>query len=406
MKKGKLIVSICAFALAAVFVVLSFIDSIAIIGKYRVKEIDGKSFAESELSTRSIEKKTIKKLDEAMKVYLVFNASGDFKPELSFNEKKFKEAMLEIVDDAGYDIDEDVIEDVIEDAIEDIKFEQKNLAEEASGVEWELDDDKLILNRPEEDDETEYDYELGFGDLTLEDEYDSELKLVKEGVDLFFCPSMILREVALCLIILGVLLLIIKGKKPYVPSIAAVEVTSATHTIPPVFSESYGTSVGGAIEKKEPEYSGYVSPAPAYEAAPTAPAVKYCENCGGILADDNKFCEVCGTPVAGAVEQSVPEYSGYVSPAPAAPAVKYCENCGNVLTEGFKFCQECGTPTASAPTEELKFEEAGDARLKSTFREVEPSYDSTPPVTVSAPETSGSTSAPSSDMSFSQAGDL
>lgn len=73
--------------------------------------------------------------------------------------------------------------------------------------------------------------------------------------------------------------------------------------------------------------------------------MKYCDQCGAQLNDKAKFCSICGTPVAPAIE---------------IPTVIRCKNCGESLEEGASFCANCGsrndTPktrqsSSSAPVE-------------------------------------------------------
>ena len=56
--------------------------------------------------------------------------------------------------------------------------------------------------------------------------------------------------------------------------------------------------------------------------------MKYCDQCGAQLNDKAKFCSICGTPVAPAIE---------------IPTVIRCKNCGESLEEGASFCANCGS---------------------------------------------------------------
>lgn len=56
--------------------------------------------------------------------------------------------------------------------------------------------------------------------------------------------------------------------------------------------------------------------------------MKYCDQCGAQLNDKAKFCSICGTPVAAAIE---------------IPTVIRCKNCGESLEEGASFCANCGS---------------------------------------------------------------
>lgn len=53
----------------------------------------------------------------------------------------------------------------------------------------------------------------------------------------------------------------------------------------------------------------------------------YCENCGNLLKDNDKFCCICGAKVE-------PE-----------EVVSYCQYCGNILNPDNKFCTICGAAT-------------------------------------------------------------
>ena len=100
------------------------------------------------------------------------------------------------------------------------------------------------------------------------------------------------------------------------------------------------------------------------QAAPAPVAAGVCSNCNAALEEGDKFCQICGTPVFAAapvVVAPVAEEAPVVEEAPVAEApvvveaapVKACANCGSELEDGDKFCQICGTPVAaSAPVVE------------------------------------------------------
>ena len=67
-----------------------------------------------------------------------------------------------------------------------------------------------------------------------------------------------------------------------------------------------------------------------------------CSKCNSQLPDNARFCNVCGTPAAGA-----PVWEGYPAPESA-----FCVKCGAALLDGAMFCGSCGekqNPYASAP---------------------------------------------------------
>ncbi len=216
MTKGRIAWSVVSFSLALFFTVLSFVDSIALIGKYRVEKINGVGYIEEMADSFGLSKKEAREYEDAVKHHLKFDISGELSLDVSFDEKKFRKFIEAAADEMGYDLS--VYE--LEEAVEDFKYDAEDAEEEFGGAKWELDGDTLAMIV--EDEEFEYDYELSFNSLTIEDEeWDEKLELKKEGFDLFFCPSMVLRELALCLIILGILLLAIRRKKPpyYPPSL-------------------------------------------------------------------------------------------------------------------------------------------------------------------------------------------
>ena len=92
---------------------------------------------------------------------------------------------------------------------------------------------------------------------------------------------------------------------------------------------------GGAIVEREIVAAAPVVAAVASEnvQVPAAPAADACPTCGKVVAKGNKFCNVCGTPVAA---PAAPE-------APVAPAENVCPACGKTVAEGNKFCNFCGT---------------------------------------------------------------
>ncbi len=348
MKKGKLIVSICAFALAAALIAVSFIDQIAIVGKYRVKEIDGRDV--SSIADASGKDKN------AVKMYLSFGMTGDLEIDISFSD--------EIKEQLG-PLGEEMIE--------------KYISEVFDGARWKISDGEIVAISPDgEEDSMEYD--LGFSSLKI-GEGSSEMDLQKEGIDLFFCPSMVLREVALLLIILGVVLLLVKGKKR-VLSTKTVVVTETTHEVPSAFCENCGsaiaaglkfcemcgTPVAGAIPEPPEEYveqvpKGFeeeqtksvestvqeafvemetvVEEPETVEVHEEVPEIEVsgnrCANCGSVIAEGNKFCVTCGAPVLETVEvhEEVPEIE---------VSGNRCANCGGVIAEGNKFCEACGAP--------------------------------------------------------------
>ena len=98
---------------------------------------------------------------------------------------------------------------------------------------------------------------------------------------------------------------------------------------------------GGAIVEREIVAAAPVAPAapvaqeiPASQ-KPMAPAANVCASCGNVIAEGNKFCNICGTPVAAPAAPAAPV-------APVAPVANVCPVCGKTVAEGNKFCNFCG----------------------------------------------------------------
>ena len=75
-------------------------------------------------------------------------------------------------------------------------------------------------------------------------------------------------------------------------------------------------------------------------------AVPHCPNCGAELVKGAAFCGICGTPIPAApapAPVAVPAPQQPVQAAPVAPAVKFCPNCGVKMPADAQFCAECGT---------------------------------------------------------------
>lgn len=82
--------------------------------------------------------------------------------------------------------------------------------------------------------------------------------------------------------------------------------------------------------------------ATATSSAPTQVHAASCAHCGSLLAEDAKFCEQCGTPVA------VPPAPTLVSPVPLPSSlVLKCSRCHQPLEPGTKYCSGCGSPVAA-----------------------------------------------------------
>lgn len=88
-------------------------------------------------------------------------------------------------------------------------------------------------------------------------------------------------------------------------------------------------------------------------AAPNTQSAVYCQNCGAEIAPDEKFCSICGCPVASAgTGYNDPGYNdpgyadpGYVDPGyndPNVSAADVCPSCGSPVMPGEAFCQVCG----------------------------------------------------------------
>ncbi len=69
-----------------------------------------------------------------------------------------------------------------------------------------------------------------------------------------------------------------------------------------------------------------------------------CPNCGATNDDANRFCEQCGSQLAGTAAPAAADVSAAV-PA-ATTAVGTCPNCGATVLPGEAFCDECGSPLA------------------------------------------------------------
>lgn len=65
--------------------------------------------------------------------------------------------------------------------------------------------------------------------------------------------------------------------------------------------------------------------------APTAMLIRYCQNCGSELPEDERFCRECGASTR-------PQ---------EAMTVKYCIECGRPVRQGARFCAGCGAPVMS-----------------------------------------------------------
>lgn len=68
-------------------------------------------------------------------------------------------------------------------------------------------------------------------------------------------------------------------------------------------------------------------------------AVTHCPSCGAVLAADDKFCTTCGAPVE--AKPAVPE-------AAVTSKTMYCRSCGAVVNAGDAFCASCGAPIRAA----------------------------------------------------------
>lgn len=104
--------------------------------------------------------------------------------------------------------------------------------------------------------------------------------------------------------------------------------------------ENYAKDLNKAMQKflpvsiQETEYDmdiflrpeNQITPEMSYgaPAAPSNTPTVYCANCGSTIAEDNKFCSKCGTPIA-------------------PPAQKTCPNCNAPIKDGDSFCGKCGT---------------------------------------------------------------
>jgi len=78
----------------------------------------------------------------------------------------------------------------------------------------------------------------------------------------------------------------------------------------------------------------------------------FCEQCGTLLLEGSKFCEVCGHPVPAISLE--PDLTAS-SQTPIEPPAHFCEHCGAQLPGIAHFCQACGHPVAAVcPRKERK----------------------------------------------------
>jgi RNA polymerase subunit RPABC4/transcription elongation factor Spt4 len=87
-------------------------------------------------------------------------------------------------------------------------------------------------------------------------------------------------------------------------------------------------------------------------------ASRFCTKCGSATIEGQRFCKVCGQPLAQAAPPTEPEsvfrpalepHAGIPSPGyetGEALAVKTCSKCGTVLTPDQRSCWVCGQPVA------------------------------------------------------------
>jgi len=146
-------------------------------------------------------------------------------------------------------------------------------------------------------------------------------------------------------------------------------------------------AVNQRLASHAPQTTNYSQPT-RYAAAPStsqparqAPQQVWCHNCGNSVVFDSRFCDHCGTALAGAAAQPAPAPAPQTAPAqstqtaPANPAPAhsqpghyvgtnvrsdrpqtanepiwtYCEDEGHTLLPGTATCPECGSPAEVDP---------------------------------------------------------
>lgn len=86
-----------------------------------------------------------------------------------------------------------------------------------------------------------------------------------------------------------------------------------------------------------PAYQTPTDPVPSDTGAPSGHA---CASCGSSLSGPEKFCGICGTPVARSIRAASVHAP---APSPAAPRPgKFCGNCGRAVPGTARFCGGCG----------------------------------------------------------------
>jgi predicted RNA-binding Zn-ribbon protein involved in translation (DUF1610 family) len=112
-------------------------------------------------------------------------------------------------------------------------------------------------------------------------------------------------------------------------------VTAETHVQQQVqqkVQEEVTRRVSDMVSKKVPEPPESLVPVTqSYQPQPSAPqpssSVVTCPSCGNLLKSGAKFCNSCGSVLAG---------------TPKTVSVTVCPSCGKPLTPGKKFCRSCG----------------------------------------------------------------
>lgn len=107
-----------------------------------------------------------------------------------------------------------------------------------------------------------------------------------------------------------------------------------------------GVLIGGILKKiGTPSTVPSSPPTSSLPDMPPPALPQRCAGCGSTLANNARFCDECGTPVAVAVP-AAPAVSPAPSSAVGAATADHCPRCQQLLGPGIRFCPGCGAAVA------------------------------------------------------------